>query len=115
MNKFIITGALAAALIASGGTGLYFASAKENPKSPEAFMEEQGINFGEMNEMMESGNFEEMQQFMNEQNMNFGQMKPYMKEMHPELGDQELEQMYKGMHGTGGSENSRNFNGMGSL
>jgi hypothetical protein len=115
MNKFIVTGALASALIAFGGTGLYMASAKENPKSPEAFMEEQGIDFGEMNEMMANGDFDEMQQYMDDQNMNFGQMKPYMKEMHPDLGDQDLEQMYKGMHGTGGSGKSANFKGMGSF
>jgi len=50
---------------------------------------------------------------MDEQNINFGQMRPYMQEMHPELSNQDIEEMYKGMHGTGGAANSRNFQGMG--
>lgn len=141
MKKTIITGALAAALIATGGTGLYLASAKENPESHLDFMKKQGIDFSnmsnnmgkdhfenmqkfmgeqgvdldEMNKMMESGNFEDMQKFMDEQNINFGQMKPYMQKMHPDLNNQELEEMYKSMHGTGGAANSRNFQGMGNM
>lgn len=139
MKKTMITGVLAAALIATGGTGLYMASAKEKPSSHFDYMKQQGINFGnmssimgegnfenmqkfmgeqgvdleEMNQMMESGNFEDMQKFMNEQNINFGQMKPYMQEMHPDMSNQDLEEMYKTMHGTGGAANSRNFQGMG--
>ena len=139
MKKTIITGALAAALIATGGTGLYMASAKENPAGPFDYMKQQGINFSnmssimgegnfedmqkfmgeqgvdldEMNQMMASGDFVDMQKFMDEQNINFGQMRPYMQEMHPDLSNQDIEEMYKGMHGTGGAANSRNFQGMG--
>ncbi|MDQ0414729.1 hypothetical protein [Mesobacillus stamsii] len=139
IKKTIITGALAAALIAAGGTGLYMASAKENAVNPAEFMKEQGIdfknranimgdgNFGnmqefmgeqgitidEINQMRKSGDFEDMQKFMDDQNINFGQMQQYMQEMHPDLSTKDLEDMYKGMHGTGGASNSQNFQGIG--
>jgi hypothetical protein len=71
-----------------------------------------GVSVDQMNEVMQKGDFEDMQQFMNEQNINFGQMKPYMEQMHPDLSNKELEEFYKGMHGTGGSSNSNNFQGM---
>jgi hypothetical protein len=69
-------------------------------------------NFDEMEQQMEKVgvNYDEMQQYMEEGNMNFGQMKGFMSEMHPDLDTQELEEMYKGMHGTGGSSQSRIFN-----
>ncbi len=41
--------------------------------------------------------------------MNFGQMKEHMLNMHPDLSVQQLEEHYKNMYGTGGSENSKNF------
>lgn len=47
-----------------------------------------------------------------ENNLNFGQMKSYMGEMHPNLNNQELNEMYKGMHGKSGSSLSNNFRGM---
>lgn len=92
-------------------------------------IQEQSGNYDQMVEMMESGdvgsmqkymeegnmNFDEMQKYMEEGNINFGQMKPYMSEMHPNLDNQQLEEMYKGMHGTVGSSQSSNFKGMGSL
>lgn len=124
MKKTFVTGILAAALIVGGGTGVYIASAKEKTVDMGTFMEQQGFDFNQMKEMMNSGNFEamqnvmeninwkEMQKFMEEGNINFGQMKPYMKEMHPNLSDQQLEELYKDMHGTGGSFNSNNFHGM---
>lgn len=138
MKKTIITGALAAALIATGGTGLYMASAKENSVNPaeimkeqgidfnqmtdmmkngdskdmQKFMDEQGVDSNQMTDMMKNGNVEDMQKLMDEQNISFGQMKPQMENMHPDLSTQELEQMYKDMHGTGGAENSKNFQGM---
>lgn len=46
---------------------------------------------------------------MNVKNMNFGQMKEHMLNMHPDLSVQQLEEHYKNMYGTGGSENSKNF------
>lgn len=112
MKKMIISGTLAAALIVGGGTGAYMAFAKENTTSPAAIMQQQGMNMEQMSNSMQSGNFEDMQQFMKDGNVNFGQMKPYMKKMHPDLSDQQLEDMYKRMHGTGGASNSKNFQGM---
>lgn len=139
MKKTLFTGALAAVLIATGGTGFYLVTAEENPVKTgglqeegfgyeqmaevmgnrnfdemEKFMDEQNIDFDQMEEMMETGSFEDMQKFMDEQNINFGQMKPHMRDIHPDFSDQQLEDMYKGMHGTGGAENSRNFRGMSS-
>lgn len=43
---------------------------------------------------------------------NFGQMKPQMEEMHPDLTNQELKEMYESCHGTNGAKPSKNFNGM---
>ena len=139
MKKTLFAGALAAALIATGGTGFYLVTAEENPVKTgglqeegfgyeemaemmgtgnfdemEKFMDEQNLDFDQMEEMMENGSFEDMQKFMEEQNINFGQMKPHMSKMHPDLSDQQLEDMYKSMHGTGGGENSRNFREMSS-
>ncbi len=142
MKKTLITVTLAAALIVGGGTGLYYASAKENvgaqdnsEKINNEDMQEmmngnmqemmsgdmqemmngdmQEVMNGDMQEMM-NGDMQEMmngdmQEMMNDKNMNFGQMKDHMKEMHPELTEQQLEEMYKNMHGTGGSENSNKF------
>ncbi len=72
----------------------------------------QVVTRGFFSYMMNSGNFEEMQEFMESGNMNFGQMKPFMKEMHPELSNERLLERYKEMHGTAGSANSHNFKGM---
>lgn len=122
MKKTLITVTLAAALIVGGGTGLYYASAKENVGTQDNSVKNSGkmntenmnsMMNGDMQEMMD-GNMQEMmngdmQEKMNDKNMNFGQMKDHMKEMHPELEEQQLEEMYKDMHGTGGSENSNNF------
>lgn len=112
MKKMIISGALATALIVVGGTGAYMAYAKENTASPVAIMMQQGMNKEQMTNSMQSGNFEDMQQFMKDGNVNFGQMKPYLKQMHPELSDKQLEDLYKSMHGTGGACNSQKFEGM---
>ncbi|MGS2779964.1 hypothetical protein ACVBAX_21740 [Robertmurraya sp. GLU-23] len=124
----IINGILAASLAFTGGTGLALFSDKDTPNQNTVIQEQSG-NYDQMVEMMESSdvgsmqkymeegnmNFDDMQKYMEEGNMNFGQMKPYMSEMHPNLDNQQLEEMYKGMHGTGGSSQSSNFRGMGNL
>ncbi|EOR22153.1 hypothetical protein ABW02_23015 [Niallia circulans] len=124
----IINGILAASLAFTGGTGLALFSDKDTPNQNTVIQEQSG-NYDQMVELMESGdvgsmqkymeegnmNVDEMQKFMEEGNMNFGQMKPYMSEMHPNLNNQQLEEMYKGMHGTGGSSQSSNFREMGNL
>ena len=43
---------------------------------------------------------------------NFGQMKPMIEQMHPELSDEEVKQMYNNCHGTNGAMPSKNFNMM---
>lgn len=124
----IINGILAASLAFTGGTGLALFSDKDTPNQNTVIQEQSG-NYDQMVELMESGdvgsmqkymeegnmNVDEMQKFMEEGNMNFGQMKPYMSEMHPNLNNQQLEEMYKGMHGTGGSSQSSNFREMGNF
>lgn len=121
MRKTILTGILAASLIAGGGIGIISAQAKDNPDTAGKAKQAQGMDMNQMREMMKSGNMGNMQNMMEQGNMgdmqemmkdgvmNFGQMKPYMKQMHPDLTDQQLEEHYKSMHGTGGSENSKNF------
>lgn len=75
MRKIIVTGLLALVIIAAGGTGIYFASANENP----------GMNSNQMNEMMKLGKFEDMQKLMNEMGTNMDHMQPFMLDMHNEL------------------------------
>ncbi|CAI9393014.1 MULTISPECIES: hypothetical protein [Bacillaceae] len=139
----ILNGILAATLAFTGGAGLTTLFSEEDApnqntviqeqdvrydqmvdvmgtgdfESMQKFMEEGNVNFDEMQKFMEEGNvnFDEMQKFMEEGNVNFGQMKPYMSEMHPNLDNQELEELYKSMHGTGGASQSSNFRGMGSM
>ncbi|MGG5253439.1 hypothetical protein ACQYAD_08075 [Neobacillus sp. SM06] len=112
MKKMIVTGALAAVMIAGGGTGAYLAYAKGNDSSPAAYMQQQGVNVEQMSNTFDSKDIQGMQDLMKSGNVNFGQMKPYMQKMHPDLSNQQLEDMYKGMNGTGGSSNSANFQGM---
>ena len=122
----ILNGILAATLTIASGTGLFLFSENDNPNQ-NTVIQEQGYDqmvdvmgtgdFESMQKFMEEGNvnFDEMQKFMEEDNVNFGQMKPYMSEMHPNLDNQELNELYKGMHGTGGSSQSSHFRGMGSM
>ncbi|ALC89524.1 hypothetical protein AM500_06795 [Bacillus sp. FJAT-18017] len=44
--------------------------------------------------------------------INFGKMKEHIQQMHPEINEKELKEMYKSCHGTGGAEASKNFNMM---
>lgn len=110
----ILNGILAATLAFTGGAGLSLLSEKDNPNQ-NTVIQEQGPSYDQMINMMGTGDFESMQEFMEEGNVNFGQMKPFMSEMHPNLNNQELEEMYKSMHGTGGASQSSNFRGMGSM
>lgn len=127
MKKIMISGALAAALIVGGGTGAYMAFAKDNTTKPIADIHHQGMNMNQMMKQMKSGNLENMQQMMKqmkpedlenmqqmmeEGNMNFGQMKKYMKQMHPDLSNQQLEELYKSMHSKDGACNSKGSKGM---
>lgn len=47
-----------------------------------------------------------------EGNFNFGQMLPYMKQMHPDLSTDQLQDMYNACHGTSGSGASQDFQEM---
>jgi len=124
----ILNGILAATLTITSGTGLFLFSENDTPDQ-NTVIQEQGVRYDQMVDVMGTGdfesmqkfmeegnvNFDEMQNFMEEGNVNFGQMKPYMSEMHPNLDNQELNELYKGMHGTGGSSQSSHFRGMGSM
>ncbi|MFZ3578336.1 hypothetical protein [Virgibacillus sp. DJP39] len=124
----LLNGILAATLAFTGGAGLTLFSEKDT-QNPNTVIQEQGVSYDQMIDMMGTGDYEgmqkfmevgnmdfdEMQKFMEEGNVNFGQMKPYMREMHPNLDNQELEELYKSMHGTGGASQSNNFRGMGSM
>lgn len=93
MRKTIINGVLAAALIVGGGTS---ASAQD----AETAMQNEDMTMEQMHDMMGTGH------------MNFGQMKPFMQKMHPDLNTSQLRELYKEMHGTGGSSHSKNFEEM---
>lgn len=126
MKKKLITGILTATLVLGTGTSAFIAYASEGTWNPhilmqqrginveqaEKFMTKQGIDVDQMYEVMNSGDYEQMQEFMQDVNINFGQMLPYMKQMHPNLTTEELQEQYKAMHGTGGSFNSENFKNM---
>lgn len=107
MKKTLIAITLGAGLIIGGGTGIYYVSAQENEEIiNENMMMDRMVNSdSEMEEMMHR----DMESMMNIKNMNFGQMKKHMMNMHPDLSVQQLEEHYKNMHGTGGSEKSKNF------
>ncbi len=125
----ILNGILAATLAFTGGAGLTNLFSEEDAPNQNTVIQEQDVRYDQMVDVMGTGdfesmqkfmeegnvNFDEMQKFMEEGNVNFGQMKPYMSEMHPNLDNQELEELYKSMHGTGGASQSSNFRGMGSM
>lgn len=125
----ILNGILAATLAFTGGAGLTTLFSEEDAPNQNTVIQEQDVRYDQMVDVMGTGdfesmqkfmeevnvNFDEMQKFMAEGNVNFGQMKPYMSEMHPNLDNQELEELYKSMHGTGGASQSNNFRGMGSM
>ena len=125
----ILNGILAATLAFTGGAGLTTLFSEEDAPNQNTVIQGQDVRYDQMVDVMGTGdfesmqkfmeegnvNFDEMQKFMEEGNVNFGQMKPYMSEMHPNLDNQELEEMYKGMHGTGGASQSSNFRGVGRM
>ncbi|API88931.1 hypothetical protein BKP56_06395 [Marinilactibacillus sp. 15R] len=125
----ILNGILAATLAFTGGAGLTTLFSEEDAPNQNTVIQKQDVRYDQMVDVMGTGdfesmqkfmeegnvNFDEMQKFMEEGNVNFGQMKPYMSEMHPNLDNQELEELYKSMHGTGGASQSSNFRGMGSM
>ena len=111
----ILNGILAATLAFTGGAGLTTLFSEEDAPNQNTVIQEQDVRYDQMVDVMGTGDFESMQKFMEEGNVNFGQMKPYMSEMHPNLDNQELEELYKSMHGTGGASGSNNFRGMGSM
>ncbi|WP_062356456.1 hypothetical protein [Bacillus kwashiorkori] len=85
----IINGILAASLAFTGGTGLALFSEKETPYH-NTVIQEQGGNYDQIVEKMESCDGGSMQKYMEERNINmeernknFGQMKRYLSEMHP--------------------------------
>ncbi|OCA87560.1 hypothetical protein A8F94_06790 [Bacillus sp. FJAT-27225] len=41
--------------------------------------------------------------------INFGEMKGHLQQMHPEMNEKELKDMYESCHDTGGAEPSKNF------
>lgn len=128
MKKKLVTGILAATLFLGAGTSAFafVAYANDGAWNPRAFMQQRGVNVEEaekvmkqqgidvdqMYELMNSGDYEKMQEYMQNANINFGQMIPYMKQMHPNWSTKELQDRFESMHGTGGSFNSKNFQGM---
>ena len=126
MKKKLVTGILTAALFLGAGTSAFVAYANEGDWNPRAFMQQrgvnveeaekvmkqQGINVDQMYEVMNSGDYEKMQEYMQDVNINFGQMLPFMKQMHPNWSTKEIQDHFESMHGTGGSFNSKNFQGM---
>ncbi|MDP4169313.1 MAG: hypothetical protein Q8906_01810 [Bacillota bacterium] len=113
MKKTFVTGLLAVGLIAAGGTGFYMTSASAKADGGK-MMQSQGMRKlmgGMMNtasadekqgsmcdKKMNTG---EMQKMMKNGKMDFESMKPYMKKMHPDLSDKQLEELFKSMQEKG--------------
>jgi galactokinase/mevalonate kinase-like predicted kinase len=112
MKKMIILGTLATALIVGGGTGAYMAYAKDNTTSSAHYLHHQGSNMTDMMKQVTSSDLKDMQQFMQNGNVDFEQMKSFMKKMHPELSDKQIEDLYKSMHSKGGACDLQEGEGM---
>ncbi|WP_153464239.1 hypothetical protein ACJA3J_02765 [Halobacillus sp. SY10] len=99
MKKLII-GALSFGIIAAGGvTGVSAKSGQmEMPQEKSAQM----MDMDRMHQMMLESNAV----------INFGQAKNLVEEMHPEMTNQEIKEMYINMHGTNGAAPSKNFKEM---
>jgi hypothetical protein len=112
MKRMMILGTFAAALIVSGGTGAYMAHAQSTTTSSAHAQHHQGSNMGDMMKQVSSEEYKDMQKFMQNENVDFEQMKTFMKKMHPDLNDQQLEALYKKMHGKGGACNTQDGKSM---
>ena len=110
----LISGMLAGVLALSGGLGLS-GIAEEDTTNQETVRAENSIDHHHMSDVMDAEDFEDMETLMEDGTINFGQMKTHMDEKHPELTNQQLREHYKEMHGTGGSSQSNDFKGMGSM
>lgn len=102
MKKNMIAGAFAVGLMVVGGTGAYLATAKADTVNPQTFMQQEGITPGKMAQVMNGNDRQEMQKLMKSGNATFEQMLPFMKKMHPNLGEQQLKDLYDTMQNSGG-------------
>lgn len=102
MKKHVLAGTLAVALIAVGGTGAYLSTAKADSVDPGTFMQQEGVTPEKMAQVMNGTEIQEMQKLMQSGNAGFEQMLPFMKKAHPNLGKQQLEDLYDNMQTTGG-------------
>src|SRR5579875_3238105 len=112
MKRTIVTGAFVTALIISGGTGAYMAYANGNSPSVKSSMDQPGMNMEQMIKQVKTGDLENMQKLMKQGNASFEQMKTYMKQMHPNLSDQQLKELFNNMHGKAGACNNQKMQGM---
>lgn len=108
----LVSGLLSGVLAVTGGLGISLFS-EEDTTNQEAVIQEQVMDVDQMRDLMDTDEFEDMELRIEDGIINFGQMKSHMNEMHPELNTQQLRELYKNMHGTGGSSQSTNFTGMG--
>jgi hypothetical protein len=104
MRKNLLTGLIAVGLIAAGGTGFAMAKVQQKTQDPVYFMQEQGMGQGQMTQMMNTTNQSNTSTNKSDQELNnaFEQMLPYMKEMHPNLTDDQLKALFEQMHGQNG-------------
>ncbi|MFS1515461.1 hypothetical protein V1503_02925 [Bacillus sp. SCS-151] len=107
----ILNSVITAAIVFTGGAGLSLIS-EIDTLDENSVNRKQDVSYDQMTDWMVTGNFESMQQFMEEGIVKFEQMEPYMNDMHPNLDYQEQEELYKRMHGGGGSSQSSNLRGM---
>ena len=97
----IINGILAATLAFTGGAGLSLFSEKDTPKQ-NTVIQEQSVNYDQMVDGMESGDFGSMQKFMEKGNVDFDEMQKFMEE-----GNVNFDEMQKYME-----EGNMNFDEM---
>jgi hypothetical protein len=120
MKKNIAAGVLVAGLIVAGGAGYYLGGGKVNQQ-----VQPQTIRTSQVTPMSNTGYGQGLQPLVQKQaqtqntnpNSNqygtFEQMLPYMKQMHPNLSDDQLKDLYDQMMGPSGacSNMMGNFNG----
>ncbi|QHE52357.1 hypothetical protein [Pontibacillus sp. HMF3514] len=102
MKKIIVSSLALGLIISNGVTGVYAQSLSNNADnmSPQT--------------QMRMDSMQTHHQIMQDINgpINYGQVKKIMNQIHPQITNKEIKDMYNSMHGTNGSEQSANFTHM---
>lgn len=106
MKKNFAAGIVVAGLIVAGGAGYFFGNAKDHNQ-----VDPQPVRSSQVAPMMNTSNAQGLQPLVQKQNSTqnqdqngtFEQMLPYMKQVHPNLSDDQLKALYEQMMGPNGA------------